>query len=363
MSGISALSTKPRDPVLDIARALAMVLVVFGHALEMYFDSRADHLKNPLAFEAWRAIYGFHIPAFYLIAGMARGNLRDKSPRHILREMATLLVFAYLIHVLGWCAQALGAAALGMPTDVGMLTEPLITGRSFFIVVMWFLVALAWIQGAAYLLVGRFPWWLKLAVIGGALWLNVTLTGGDNYFELKCIFPGLLFFLIGQGLQWRKFRPPMWAWLPLLPLAVWLVPFNRGCLFSYSSSCANGFGPIFVVMMVNGRSGFLPLFIATGLAGAIGLLSLARLLANAGRVGAALAWCGRHTIELLVANGVVLCMLEPHLRNHIADFPGTAWVFLIPAGLMLAQFAALPIYGPAVGWIWRKVDGGVKSIE
>jgi hypothetical protein len=140
-----------------------------------------------------------------------------------------------------------------------------------------------------------------------------------------------------------------------LPLAVWLAPFNHGCRWSFSTVCSGGFGARFVVMVVNGRTGFLPLFLGAGLAGGVGLLSLARLLVAAPRLGGLVAWCGQHTIELLVANGLVLCLIEPPLSDRLGAFPGHGEVIWIPLGLTLAQFVLLPIYGPMVRWLWQAV--------
>ncbi len=345
-----------------------MALVLFGHAIEMFFVGRADHLFNLTAFAIWRAIYGFHMSAFFMVAGMARRNLSEKPALKIAREMLALIIFAYLVHVLGWSGDALVVWNLqGHLIDVKMLTDPLIGGHGFFIVVMWFLVALAWILGAAYLLVGRFHWGIKLAVVAAAIWCNVELRAGTNYMMLKSVLPGLGFFLIGMGLQAQYFRSARaafariagwsarWMWLALLPVAVWLAPFNHGCRWSFSTVCSSGFDAGFVVMLVNGRTGFLPLFLAAGLAGSMALLSLARLLMTAPRLGRLMAWYGQHTIELLVANGVVLCLIEPSLADRLAAFPGHGEVILIPLGLTLAQFVLLPIYGPMVRWLWQAV--------
>jgi len=41
-----------RNQMIDAVRGLAMLLVVYGHALEMFFPGRADGRFSPFAFEA-----------------------------------------------------------------------------------------------------------------------------------------------------------------------------------------------------------------------------------------------------------------------------------------------------------------------
>lgn len=343
---------RPRDPTLDVARALAMGFVVYAHATQLFFASRADHLFNAAAFAIWRGIYGFHVAAFYLIAGLARGDLRAKPGGKILGEMAALLGFTYVAQIASWGAQDLVAGAFGQPTDITLLSRPLVQGHDFFIVVIWFLMSLAWVQGAAYVLIGKFSRLLKLAVILAVIALNLTLTGPTNVLMLRTVAPGLLFFLIGQYLGRTDLRPPAWWWLALFPLAVLLAPLNHGCLLEATTTCPDGYGRSFVTMLVNGRPGFLPLFLVTGLAGSFAILSLAKLL----RKIRPLAWCGRHTIELLVANGITLSMLQPHFINRLPAFPPAGGIILIPLALTLIQFGLLPVYAAPLGWAYRTLQ-------
>lgn len=67
-----------RDYRLDRLRLLLMVLVVFGHLLELF----------PGAEKLYRVIYSFHMPAFLFLSGyFARLDLRRLWPQ-LLRPSA-----------------------------------------------------------------------------------------------------------------------------------------------------------------------------------------------------------------------------------------------------------------------------------
>lgn len=78
---------KPRDPLLDNARAILITLVVVGHAIES-MDTQLESIIY-----TW--IYSFHMPAFIAISGFLSRNYRNE-PRQVSR-LLTGLVLPYLI--------------------------------------------------------------------------------------------------------------------------------------------------------------------------------------------------------------------------------------------------------------------------
>lgn len=78
---------KPRDPLLDNARAILIALVVVGHTIESNDNPHLDVLYT------W--IYSFHMPAFVAISGFLCRSYRNE-PRQISRLLTGMLL-PYLI--------------------------------------------------------------------------------------------------------------------------------------------------------------------------------------------------------------------------------------------------------------------------
>ncbi|WP_227488121.1 acyltransferase family protein [Brachybacterium subflavum] len=78
---------KPRDPLLDNARAILIALVVVGHTIESNDNANLDILYT------W--IYSFHMPAFVAISGFLCRSYRNE-PRQISRLLTGMLL-PYLI--------------------------------------------------------------------------------------------------------------------------------------------------------------------------------------------------------------------------------------------------------------------------
>lgn len=79
-------SVADRDPFLDNAKGLLIVLVVLGHLLETIPIDAADGL--------YKWIYAFHMPAFVVVSGYLSRNFRA-TPRQC-RGLVTLLLVPYI---------------------------------------------------------------------------------------------------------------------------------------------------------------------------------------------------------------------------------------------------------------------------
>ncbi|SDK52417.1 Fucose 4-O-acetylase [Cryobacterium psychrotolerans] len=84
---MSENSVALRDPFLDNAKGLLIVLVVLGHLLETIPIDAADAL--------YKWIYAFHMPAFVLVSGYLSRNFRG-TPRQN-RGLVTLLLIPYVV--------------------------------------------------------------------------------------------------------------------------------------------------------------------------------------------------------------------------------------------------------------------------
>jgi len=82
-----------RDAAIDVARAIAMILVVYGHGLEVYF-LRAISFNYEL-FEHWKIIYSVHMPLFFFISGVL---CKKRGCAPVISGSAALVVIAFMMH-------------------------------------------------------------------------------------------------------------------------------------------------------------------------------------------------------------------------------------------------------------------------
>ena len=145
--------SQPRLQVVDVARGIGMVLVVLGHAIGGLVDAGLMHTRGAGAW-TFHLIYTFHMPLFFLLAGVfvqarlrggVAGYLGDGAFRiawpYLLWSVATLMLIDSLGTLVNRPAQV-DAARL-----VALLWEP---AAQF-----WFLHALLVLHLASALLVPR----------------------------------------------------------------------------------------------------------------------------------------------------------------------------------------------------------------
>ena len=66
-----------KNPTIDIARGIAIILVVYGHVIEHSmapWSASEDFFQNPV----FKIIYTFHMPLFVFISGYLMANSLNK---------------------------------------------------------------------------------------------------------------------------------------------------------------------------------------------------------------------------------------------------------------------------------------------
>lgn len=308
---------RQRNPAVDIAKGIAMLLVIYGHALGLFFEPASRDVQAA-ALPQLRFIYSFHMPLFFLLSGMV---FRARSLRESVRRSLSLLLTAYLVHVVCWIAEPL---LTGQPPTVAGLLLPMLRLRGFHSVIVWFLASLALVQLAYFVLASygdRVRWPLLLALLGGFAWSQ---RAGSTLLQLQSVLPGLAFFALGHALA----RTDIGAWVrgrrwPLalagLCVAWWMSGQNGGCALQPAGRCDNIPGG-FVALMIAGQYGFLPWFGQAAVIGSLAVVCSAWVVAeHLPGLASALSWIGRRSLQLLVVNGLVIFFLHPLVEGRLGQ--------------------------------------------
>jgi fucose 4-O-acetylase-like acetyltransferase len=327
-----------------VARAIAILLVVYGHALSLFIIGRP---VGASVFVQAQLISAFAMPLFFTVSGAV---FRAKSARDLVSTTLMLLLIADVLHLLGWLINA----ALGFEgTSLRTLIGPLVRNTDHAFPVVWYLVALAFTQMLYQGLVKGTLIQKALVValvLGAFVFAAVT---GRNDWQAGALLPGMVFFAFGNWL----FRRPRVAHdaaravlsvLAFAALAV-LAPLNQGCTFSLTRSCPLPWyeGP-FTVWMPNGNIGNVPLFFVTALMGCLGVFWLAELLIRRG--GAVEVWMtrlGGRTLDFILFNGFVLAYLQAFLFRLVPNGTPLLPAVAISLGLTVGQVILLPYTLPA----------------
>lgn len=131
---------------LDRARGIGIILVVFGHAI-VSVDRSGLPADHALLGQIEGAIYSFHMPLFFVLAGI--GHTLASAPARSLKPLSAILlglVYPYLLWSLIWIG--LKAAFPGSSNSV--ITEPAIS-------ILWAPVDQFWFLYTLVLI--RLAWW------------------------------------------------------------------------------------------------------------------------------------------------------------------------------------------------------------
>lgn len=347
------MAAQERNQTIDVIRGAAMLLVVYGHALEVFTAG-----FGPAACEAHRMIYSFHMPAFYFVSGMAAVNIRSDSLRKTLASALALVILADITHLLVAPLYALRSHLQGLPANLiaAHIFYPLLAGYGFILVLNWFLVSLAFGKVLAWIYL-RASLSLKIVVWVVSIILYLFAERFEfRFFEVQTWLVAWAFILLGnEAMRLESHLRSMTRWrrlaLLLATSAVFVYSYglNRGCLFNPMQRCNidpqyRSFG----VEVIYGHLGFLPLFMLTALLGISMLVFFASAIAKT-PAAAAIAWIGRNTLALMILNGFVRAFISPLFTRVFPVYSSLLW----SAGLTAVQIALLPFAIPVIAWIQR----------
>jgi fucose 4-O-acetylase-like acetyltransferase len=344
-----------RVTTLDVGRGLAIVSVIYGHALAPWFMAAGERFSEP-AFLQWKFGASFMMVFFFFLSGV--GWRAEKAFTVTLRQSISLVLIAWLASVVfdagrllvGWSgfATAPGEPALDLMSFLRGAARMGVVGDQYSLTALWFLAALAIVRVLAAIVVRAGPLVTVLATLALlALTLTSTSLGWRNIYQLNLIGVAFAAFIVGHALSAgvRALERSVLAALAVLTVcgAATALTFdlNDGCLWDVTGHCGqdwlnDGFG----VSMFSGQYGNLPLFFFTAAVGTGFAMALCILIARQnGLVGRRLEAWGRNSLNLLIVNSLFLHVANPLIEHWIVPrVDGVGWFFFV--ALFTVTFAA-----------------------
>lgn len=332
------LQTRKRIEWIDIAKAITILLVVLGHTL------RGGAVQ--------RAIYGFHVPTFFLLAGMTckTTEIGKQIKKDALRILVPYFVFGLasigIFLVLGKLAA--GQLDLDVDTDpVKNLLELVIAcpkgGRMKFNLPLWFLPCLFATKLVYYGLVALFKdkkiWILSVSLILAAVGFVYTGFGLPSLpLNFSVALKMLPFFAFGHwlmGLMNADKIRFIGGWKNVIPAVLTL---SVAVLVGYLAPKVNYSGDTFPNI---------PAFVLTSITGAVGVCLLAMAIGK-NRI---LEYVGKNTLAVLLMHKfpVLLFQTVGPLTRLLRNYGSIAGIVTAIGVALVSLIMCL-----AVGWVIRR---------
>lgn len=322
----SNAAPKPRDPYLDNARGLLIILVVVGHTLECF-----EVLGSTLGGALYTAIYSFHMAAFVMISGYLSRSYRNE-PRQVKRLLTAMVVPYVVFQMVHETGKAL---LLGQDFSL-QLVQPAWT--------LWFLLALLlWRLASPVLRSLRHPLLVAVA-ISVIVPLDHDLDGTFTLGRLAGMLPFFVLGLVSTPELLERLRAVRQRWLgALIMLGVLACAFllqdevRNSWFFLRDAYPEDGSVPVNLVLRL--------LVLVAGVVGALGLLLLTP------RGSSLLTVLGTRSLTIYLLHPVLL--LPIRYSEELPAWLGNWWgpVVLIVAGIAFALVLGSGIVTRLTRWI------------
>lgn len=326
-----------RVNALDVGRGLAIMSVLYGHALAPWFMDGAENFHTG-AFLQWKFGAAFLMPFFFFISGA--GWRSDASLAMTARKALTLLAMALIASVVFDVVRValtvtrampiIGAEPVDFITLVRNAARMTLFEDRYSLSALWFLAALAMVRMIAAVTI-RWPAWAM--PLTAAVLLALTIAGNEldwrNFLQLRLIGVAFAAFALGHALRHVWARVDRSLPLTLATLAIGLVitvatyQLNQGCAWNPNGVCGEGWlGGRFGVSMIVGHFGNLGFFAITALSGIAFAAALSMLLSRIAVAGERFAIWGRASLDLLIVNAIFLELANPAIGRYVSPYIG-----------------------------------------
>lgn len=326
---------------IDTARGLGIVLVVIGHALGGLIDSRLGQGQTAFR-QIFFAIYTFHMPLFFLLAGLHVERRLAPGPARFARHLLPTIVWPYFLWSLLQVSIIASLGALvNRPADnylYSVLALPWHTQGQF-----WFLHTLFLVHLIAIALLRRIgrEGFLLLGIAAKAAAMLLPVPP-----EARFIAINLLWYAIGIGLgpdgieRLIVRRAPLVRGVFLPGLAGLLIGFTLIRLPLFGADLPLGTATSPEIANLAWR---LPAM-AAAIAGVLAVIGLASLQSP---LRALLAWLGRITMPIFLMHVLFIAGTRIVLIKLGLQAPLPILVVAIAAGLIGPVVVQAPFRSPS----------------
>lgn len=198
------MQANKRNITLDIARGIAIILVVLGHSIQ--YTSK-DFDANPI----FKFIYAVHMPLFMFISGFLATNINNQKVQAInsLKNNAKKLLLPFIAWIpinffaIGWL-QVPPDFEKDFPHFISQLIKSPDSGGLWFLLVLFECHLLLLISQS---ITQKYALWLSLALLA-ALNLMILIQPSINWLGLGFLRWYFLFFLAGNLAKQFTWNPP-----------------------------------------------------------------------------------------------------------------------------------------------------------
>ena len=284
---------KKRIECLDIAKGIGIILVIFGHCLNI----------NGRLFQL---IFTFHMPLFFMLSGYVfKGN---GSFLLLLKKRAKTLLLPFLgYYCLGLLVTLLlpvwrkGLSLAGIKSDLILANPDAVHNSS-----IWFLVCLFFVI-LLFFFINQFPVWVQVLLLTALYTVGISysrhLFGFFGYsrlpLNLDVVPVAVCFFAFGYYFRQLRLIEKISGAGP-----VCFDAFVLGVFFTVIIHKSNG------SVNLHGLSFGNPvLYLAGGLAGSFAVIGISALIEKAGvlsRLKNILIWYGQHSLTILGTQSLLI---------------------------------------------------------
>lgn len=296
-----------RDKTFDMAKGIAILLMMYGHLRYAYWNMDAVY--------CW--IYSFHMPFFMYITGVLTNIKAESKYEQIKNKILKILVPYIIWNAAGFCINWLFHIE---EQSIGQFVHGLIFGDDLRgNLPTWYLLAAFWISVFAIILLPFLDTVKKLAVADIGAIVLVFLTAHfqqiPDYFRWKGTVMLLPFFITGYLLKKLEFRLPVWLILPLFYIGFKLGRLNAVRSWVY-------------VTVGNGTIGVPYLYLLSAVCTTLALIELCKYVIKIPRVDIAggLGVFGRYSLVILCTHWIFGRILEKYMEYGIKMF---IYIFVI----------------------------------
>ena len=330
-----------RIPFVDIAKAIAIFLVLMGHTVD------SDTMSKTV-------IYSFHMPLFFMLSGFvmkSRASYTKETWKTFLGKRVWTMLFTYLLWGLIYAKFSFKHLLYILwGTRNTLIYAESLTSLWFLPVLFLASVMAEAVNAAASRIKCNRALVLSLFAVG-MLCIGLILPTNEKYgypFGADIAFTAAGFMLIGE-LAAMLFQMPF-TQKPLLSAVCFLV--SAGCFIAYFLLVPqDGY-----VLMANSIYGNPFLFVFISLIGSVMVISFSMLLQCVKQDQKLLPYIGRNTLGIFILHKPVVELLRKVVTKLHFDYNHPVCLFVIPVVTLCVVLPVLYVIQRYAPFLFGKTD-------